>query len=115
MSDSINQKTIQSKDRNFDGPIDLLLSLIEKKKMQINTLSLAKITNDYLEELKKQAIFPSLQVACFVHTASILLFIKSKSLLPILSYLEEEQVDADILEKRLILYVQNKPPVVMEK
>ena len=104
MSDSINQKIMQTKDRNFDGPIDLLLSLIEKKRMQINTLSLAKITNDYLEELKKQAVFPSLQVACFVHTASILLFIKSKSLLPMLSYLEEEQVDANILEKRLFLY-----------
>ena len=85
MSDSINQKTIQSKDRNFDGPIDLLLSLIEKKKMQINTLSLAKITNDYLEELKKQAIFPSLQVACFVHIESIFFLKYPHQLVPLLN------------------------------
>ena len=105
MSNQVNiteEKTNINK--TFDGPIDLLLSLIEKRKLQINTLSLSKITNDYLEKLKKQAVFPSQEVACFVHTASILLFIKSRSLLPILSYLDEEETDAEVLEKRLILY-----------
>ena len=71
----------------------------EKRKLQINTLSLSKITNDYLEKIKKQAVFPSQEVACFVHTASILLFIKSRSLLPILSYLDEEETDAEFWKK----------------
>ena len=117
MSNQIN--TIEAKtniNRTFDGPIELLLSLIEKRKLQINTLSLSKITNDYLEKIKKQAVFPSQEVACFVHTASILLFIKSRSLLPILSYLDEEETDAEILEKRLLLYkiLKNSSVVVEE-
>ena len=64
MSNQIN--TIEAKtniNRTFDGPIELLLSLIEKRKLQINTLSLSKITNDYLEKIKKQAVFPSQEVA----------------------------------------------------
>jgi len=36
----------------FEGPLDLLLSLIEKRKLLINDISLAKITDDYINFVK---------------------------------------------------------------
>ena len=88
----------------FEGPIDLLLDLIEKRKLQINTFSLASITDVFLSKLKERNTFPVNLAAHFLYVASTLVFIKSKSLLPALSYLEEEQTDANALAQRLSLY-----------
>ena len=85
----------------FEGPLDLLHQLIEKRKMQINTISLAKVTADFMAHIRERSVVPIDEVARFVHTASILVLIKSKSLLPILEYTKEEESDINTLERRI--------------
>ena len=41
----------------FEGPLDLLLSLIEKRKLLINDISLAGVADDYIEYINKQEDF----------------------------------------------------------
>ncbi len=88
----------------FEGPLDLLLDLIEKRKVSINDVSLASITDQYLEYLKKFENFPIEEVALFVAIASTLLLIKSRSLMPSLELTEEEEQSIEELEERLKLY-----------
>lgn len=92
----------------FEGPLDLLLSLIENKKFFINELSLADVTNDYISYLKSLNEIPNEKhiedVSYFVLIASTLILIKSKSLLPNLSLTEDEKEDITDLEKRLKIY-----------
>ncbi|MEX0931382.1 MAG: ScpA family protein [Candidatus Paceibacterota bacterium] len=88
----------------FEGPLETLLNLIEKRKMLINDISLASVTEDYINHLKSLGHFPTEYTAQFILVASTLLLIKSKSLLPILSFTKEEQGDMEDLEKRLRAY-----------
>ncbi len=91
----------QVKTEIFEGPLDLLLSLIEKRKLFINEISLSKIADDYVEYVKKIGEFPIKDSAEFILIASTLLLIKSRSLLPSLPLTTEEQTDIADLEKRL--------------
>lgn len=88
----------------FEGPLDLLLDLIEKRKLSINEVSLAKVADDYIAYVKTLSEFPVSMTAHFILIASTLLLIKSKSLLPSLSLSEEEQGSIADLERRLKLY-----------
>jgi segregation and condensation protein A len=92
----------------FEGPLDLLLSLIEKRKLLINDISLAGVADDYIEYINKQEDFSMAHTADFILIASTLVLIKSKSLLPTLSLSEEEQESIDDLEKRLKLHQRMK-------
>ena len=92
----------------FEGPLDLLLDLIEKKKLSINELSLATISDQYLEYLKQLENFPLEEVAGFVVIASTLILIKSKSLIPSLELTEEEEESIGELEERLKQYQRIK-------
>lgn len=88
----------------FEGPLDLLLSLIEKRKLFINDISLAKVSDDYISYIQSMGTFPISDSANFILIASTLLLIKSKSLLPQLSLTEEEQGSITDLEHRLKIY-----------
>jgi segregation and condensation protein A len=66
----------------FEGPLDLLLHLIEKRQMEITTISLVAVTDQYLDYLKRLETLPLANMAAFVSIAARLLFIKSQSLLP---------------------------------
>jgi segregation and condensation protein A len=88
----------------FNGPLDLLLSLIEKRKLFINEISLAKIADDYIAYVQQLGKFPIAESAQFILIASTLLLIKSKSLLPTLDLTDEEQQSVEDLENRLKLY-----------
>jgi segregation and condensation protein A len=68
----------------FEGPLDLLLHLIEKRQMEITTISLVAVTDQYLAYLQqwKDEQRPLANMAAFVSIAARLLFIKSQSLLP---------------------------------
>ena len=88
----------------FEGPLDLLLTLIENRKLHINDVSLAAVTDDYINYVKSLSELPVAQTANFILVASTLLLIKSKSLLPVLELTEEEQGSIDDLERRLKLY-----------
>ncbi len=71
----------------FEGPLDLLLHLIEKRQMEITTVSLVAVTDQYLTYLRQwqDDEMPLANMAAFLSIASRLLFIKSQSLLPRIS------------------------------
>jgi len=81
------------KTESFEGPLDLLLDLIEKRKLYISDISLAKVTDDFIEHIKNIGGIEIGESAHFILVASTLLLIKSKSLLPELALTEEEQFD----------------------
>src|SRR5205807_943256 len=68
----------------FEGPLDLLLHLIEKRQMEITTISLVAVTDQYLAYLQQwnAELLPLANMASFVSIAARLLFIKSQYLLP---------------------------------
>lgn len=88
----------------FEGPLDLLLSLIEKRKLLINDVALAAVADDYMKHLENAEDFPTHEVAHFVLVASTLVLIKSRSLLPEFALSLEEEEDIRGLEVRLRLY-----------
>lgn len=92
----------------FEGPFDLLLNLIEKRKLFINDISLSKVTDDYIAHIKNIESFPIAQSANFILVASTLLLIKSKSLLPALTLSTEEETSIEELERRLKIYKRMK-------
>src|SRR3989344_7586468 len=96
----------------FSGPLDLLLSLIEEKKLAINEISLSNVTDQFLEHLKnisenKSSDYQRI-LADFLVIASRLILIKSRSLLPNLVLNQEEEGDIKELEERLKLYQEIK-------
>ncbi|MES2315011.1 MAG: ScpA family protein [Patescibacteria group bacterium] len=109
-----NQETItkgqafQVKSQSFEGPLDLLLDLIEKRKLFINDISLAKVTDDFIAHIQQFENMPMGESAHFILIASTLLLIKSKSLLPELNLTEEEKGDIHHLETRLKIYQRIK-------
>ncbi len=92
----------------FEGPLDLLLSLIEKRKLFINDISLSKVTDDFILHLKSFENIPIADSAQFILIASTLLLIKSKSLLPNLNLTEEEEGGISDLQTRLKIYQRLK-------
>lgn len=92
----------------FDGPLDLLLELIEKEKLEITRISLAKVTDSYLEHLKQNLDISSENLADFLVVAARLILIKSKALLPVLELTPEEKESITDLEERLALYKKFK-------
>ncbi len=105
----------------FSGPLDLLLSLIEEKKMAINEVSLVQTTDQFLEYLNNfnknvetnvgssvSNIATQRVIADFLVIASRLILIKSRSLLPNLVLSREEEGDIKELEERLKIYQQIK-------
>jgi segregation and condensation protein A len=69
----------------FEGPLDLLLHLIEKRQMEITTISLVAVTDQYLaylEQWQEPDRMPLANMAAFISIAARLLYIKSQSLLP---------------------------------
>ncbi len=92
------------KHEKFEGPLELLLDLIEKRKLFINDISLSKVADDYVAYVRTVGDFPLSESAQFVLIASTLLLIKSKSLLPNLELSEDEKGNIADLERRLALY-----------
>jgi len=106
MSETATQ--YQIKQGTFEGPLELLLSLIEEKKLFVNEISLAEVTNDYIAHIKSLSGVPSekhiANVSYFILIAATLILIKSKSLLPNLTLTEDETEKITDLENRLKLY-----------
>jgi segregation and condensation protein A len=89
---------------SYEGPFEILLDLIEARKLLVNDLALASITEDYIQHVRAQATFPVEETANFIQIAATLLLIKSKSLIPDLILTEEETADVDDLKRRLEAY-----------
>ncbi len=88
----------------FEGPLPLLLHLIQKRKLFINDISLASVADEYIDYVKRGTALSIHSRASFIAVASTLLLIKSKSLLPTLELTEDEEEDIKKLELRLFFY-----------
>ena len=88
----------------YEGPLDLLLELIEKRKLLINDISLAQVTDEYISKINSMKELPVGETAEFVALAATLLLIKSRSLLPTLELSDDESRDIKELEYRLAVY-----------
>jgi segregation and condensation protein A len=90
----------------FEGPLDLLLQLIERRQLDVTTVSLALVTDQYLERLRTGEGVDSEQLSEFIAVAAKLLLIKSAALLPRPAPIrpEEPLADPTDLTERLRLY-----------
>lgn len=97
----MNENSYKVKTEIFEGPLDTLLGLIEKRKLFINDISLAQVADDFIAYVKNLGDFPIGESANFILIASTLVLIKSKSLLPNLTLSQEEEQSIDDLQDRL--------------
>src|SRR3990167_3982661 len=88
----------------YEGPLEVLLELIEKRKLLINDISLASVTDEYIARVNSMPHLPVGETAEFIALAATLLLIKSRSLLPNLELSDDESRDIKELEYRLALY-----------
>jgi len=86
----------------FEGPLGLLLQLIEREEMDITQISLAKIADQYIEYIKSSKDIGPEELADFLVVAAKLLLIKSRALLPFLKGEAEEEVQE--FEHQLKMY-----------
>lgn len=85
----------------FDGPLDLLLHLLSKNKVDIRDIPIARILDQYLEYIQLIQEF-DLEVASeFITMAAQLMYIKSKMLLPVYDNEPEEDPRAGLVEALL--------------
>ncbi len=92
----------------FEGPLDLLLHLIKKNKINIYDIPISLITKQYLEYIKLMKIL-NLEVASeFILMAAILMDIKSAMLLPKVEDEEEEEDPREELVRMLVEYKKYK-------
>jgi segregation and condensation protein A len=96
--------TYQVKLREFEGPLPLLLELIEKQKLDVTTVSLAQVADDFLAYIENGKDINLANLSEFLLIASHLILIKSKALLPFFEFTKEEEEDIEDLEGRLREY-----------
>ena len=82
---------------NFEGPLDLLLHLIKDAKLDILTVKLADITEQYLEYMQDIDSVDVEKASEFIIIAATLIEIKSKHLLPVEPVEEDDEVDSEAL------------------
>ncbi len=95
----------------FAGPLDLLLSLIERQQLDISEISLVAVTDSYLATIDQMANLAPAALADFLTVASRLIYIKSRALLPKPQPPLEEGEDedaGDALVRQLLEYRQFK-------
>jgi segregation and condensation protein A len=90
----------------FDGPLDMLLELVEEKKLDILTVHLGDLADAYLARVHALPQLPANEVASFLALASRLVLLKARSLLPSLAPIaeEEEGETEEELRARLMEY-----------
>jgi scpA/B protein len=98
---------------SFSGPLDLLLELISKQKMSIEEIPLAAITDQYLSYINFMQQLDMEIATEFIVTASILIFIKSKTLLPRPADPSEDLDPEEELRQRLIEYKKIKEAALL--
>jgi segregation and condensation protein A len=88
----------------FEGPLELLLSLIESRKLFINEISLAQVTEDYISYIRTLNERSISDITGFIGIAATLILIKSRSLLPGIALTQDEEKSIVDLESRLRMY-----------
>lgn len=86
---------------NFEGPLDLLLHLVKESNIDICDISIEDITDKYLEYIKKEESLNINVSSSYLVMASELMYLKSKSLLPVIKS-DDEENEEDITRENLI-------------
>lgn len=89
---------------SFEGPLDLLLHLIEKNELDITTLSLARVTDDFLRTIDALRQQDPDTIADFLVVAAKLVLIKSTSLLPVERVVTDPERTGEELARALEVY-----------
>lgn len=97
----------------FQGPLDVLLGLISKQKVRIEDVSISSITDGYMDYLEQMQQMDMEVTTEFIVMASMLLFIKSRSMLPKPSEDEEQGDPEEELRRRLIEYKMIKEATLL--
>jgi len=94
----------------FEGPLDLLLHLIEREELDITAVSLVAVTDSYLQALRTLETIEPGALAEFLVVAAKLLYLKSRSLLPQPSPPEDEEEEdpGQALVRQLLEYRRYK-------
>ena len=93
---------------DFEGPLDLLCFLVKKNKMEIDNVNIYKIIEDYLNYIYILETL-NLEIATeFITMASMLIYIKSKKILPNINKEEDEELSEEALKEKLITYKKYK-------
>ena len=95
----------------YEGPLDLLLQLIERAELDITRLALAQVTQQYLDHINEIREKAAEEVSAFVVIAAKLIQIKSEVLLPRRperDASEEEEDPGEALARQLIAYKRYK-------
>jgi segregation and condensation protein A len=93
----------------YEGPLDLLLQLIERAELDITKLALAQVTDGYLEHLRGLQQHAAQDVSAFLVVAARLLQIKSEALLPRPPVREAGEEDpTEALARQLLAYKRYK-------
>jgi segregation and condensation protein A len=85
----------------FDGPLHVLLEIIQKEELPITDVSLAQVAEDYLKYVEINEV-PTAELADFLIVATKLLLIKSQSILPAKEL--DKEIDTSTLALQLRLY-----------
>src|SRR5512140_317960 len=87
----------------FEGPLDLLLHLIERDDLDITAVSLVSVTDQYLRAIRTGESFEPAALAEFVSIGAKLIYLKSRALLPRapedpLQLLEDDDVGRELVD-----------------
>ena len=100
----------------FEGPLDLLLTLIKEKNLDIQDLSLAKVTQQYLDYVELLKEFNFENIGDYIVIAAELTRIKSRSLLPAEEIEEELDNEENELDQELSKTIEDSiKPQYLEK
>lgn len=110
MLSSLRDGTYQVRLPVFDGPLDLLLHLIEREKLDISAVSLAQVTDQFLQHIRALEQIQAEALADFLVMAARLVWIKSRALLPQPAQVEAEPEEdpGEALARQLRAYKQFK-------
>jgi segregation and condensation protein A len=87
--------TYQVESAAYSGPLDLLLNLIERSRVEITDISLAEITSQYVDYITKLGDQNPVELNWFIDLAAKLVYLKSQALMPTL---ENSSTDDEIAE-----------------
>ncbi len=104
---TLERSKYEIKIENFEGPLDLLVHLIDKNKMDIYDIKISEITEQYIDYLRKMEDMNLVVASEFAIMASTLLYLKSKKLLPKHEENEEELTEEELI-RRIIEYKKYK-------
>ncbi len=104
MNQTTSEKSKLIKIDKFEGPFDLLLFLVKNSKIKIDDIPISEITSQFLSKLEVTNSIDLELYSNFILTMSMLMYIKSRALLPIEIHLDEEIDERRKIAKGLIEY-----------